>query len=282
MSISSRRIRIAAAILGVVIFVGVIGLPVGLYVHNQAKLGPGPSEADALTLELPALAQGEEASFLEEEAGMSLYFNAAQALSLSTARGAFRTVESETSNYIIGSIALPGLLEADDVHCYVHKDGWIVVYYLEQEAVSKIIDWNYYSSSKLTTNKLRVGMNLMCSSLALSPTSLGYYHWQLPLANRWMIITESTTGSADTFNLNIPSTYAVYERSWSHRGRSGHATYCGLLTLDQLMPDAVHVVTASQSGSNSAFGLDGVWIHSYYCSGYVDSYVAIVLVYREI
>lgn len=278
--------KIAMAILGVLVISGVIGLLVGSYAHGQAKSERGPIEPTALALDSPEFATSEGASFLEDEAGISLYFNAAQALSLSTARGVYRTVEIETTDYIVGSIALPSLPEADDVHCYVHKDGWIVTYYLAAEPVSKIIDWNYYSSSKLTTNKLRVGMNLMCSSLALSPANLGYYHWQFPQANRFMIITESNGGSGtDSFNLNIPSTFAVYERSWSHRGGSGNPTRCGLLTLDQLMPDAVHVVAAGNPGTyHTSLLIDEMQIDEYYTgsiSASNASYIAIVLVYRE-
>ncbi|MFW0860251.1 MAG: hypothetical protein AAGB97_08910 [Dehalococcoidia bacterium] len=44
---------------------------------------------------------------------------------------------------------MPDLPEADDVHVYVHEDGWIVAYYLKRHPVAKIIDWNNLAVTKL-------------------------------------------------------------------------------------------------------------------------------------
>ena len=66
---------------------------------------------------------------LDEEAGISAYYKTPGAMTLSQARSAFRTIEIETNDYLIGSVAVPGYVEHFDVHVYVHKDGWILAYY---------------------------------------------------------------------------------------------------------------------------------------------------------
>jgi hypothetical protein len=271
----NRLIRMAAIILILSACVFLLG-----YCLAGGFAGEKGEGLGGLFLTKPALA-AEGTTFLEQEAGMSLYFNAGQTLNLSTAKSVYKTVESETATYLIGSISLPGLPETDDVHCYVQKDGWIVVYYLKAEPVSKIIDWNYYTSGQLTSNKLKTGMGEMCTALGITPTDAKYYHFQYSYASKWMIVTESVVNNgSDSFNLNIPSSFSVYERSWSHRNGAGKTTKCGSLTQTQLAPDIAHVVEAYVESSYYTFlKIDGTQIDR--TDGSVTSEIAIVLVYRE-
>lgn len=239
----------------------------------------------------PAFAQSlsTETTFLEEEAGISLYVNIGRSIDLAVAKTVYRTIEKETADYIVGSIALPGLSENEDVHCFVHKDGWIVIYYLKQEAISKIVDWNLWSEGKLTKNKLQVGLEQMTNALGVVVTSVKYYHFQYPNANKCMLIIETLVDPGeDSFNITIPSEFIVYERSWSHyaedtsgfyvysssfkidgntinyiSGEEQSVTKYGILTVAQLSPDVVHSV----SGSNT---------QGYYLCG-----VCIALAYQE-
>lgn len=161
-------------------------------------------------------AEGAGTTFLDEEAGMSIYTDTGQSLDLSVARTKYRTIEEETADYIVGSVALPDLPENDDVHIFVHKDGWIVVYYLSEEPVSKIIDWAYCPGS-LTNTKLQVGLEEMCYHLGVTTSGMSYYHFHYPYANKWMAIVECASSSApDIFNLKIPGGFTVYERSYSN------------------------------------------------------------------
>lgn len=50
----------------------------------------------------PALAES-TSTFLEQEAGISIYINTGTSLSLSLARATLKTVEYNSSNYVIGS-----------------------------------------------------------------------------------------------------------------------------------------------------------------------------------
>ena len=55
-------------------------------------------------------------TFLDEEAGISIYTNISQPLDLSVAKAEYKTLEEETSDYVIGSLSLPNLPESDDIH----------------------------------------------------------------------------------------------------------------------------------------------------------------------
>lgn len=206
-----------------------------------------------------ALSASAGTTFLEEEAGMSIYVNVGQSLDLSVAETAYKTIEKKASDYVVGSLSLPNLPETEDVHCFVHKDGWIVVYYFKNEPISKVVDWNYYSSEAgLTKTKLQVGLEQMGNALGITLTDAKYYHFQYPFADKWMIIIEAAEGSGtDSFNLKIPGEFTVYERSWSHYSspvedtlsldgsqidwvQSG--TNYGTLTATQLSPDVFHNV----------------------------------------
>jgi hypothetical protein len=226
-------------------------------------------------------------TFLDEEAGISLYVNIGRSIDLAVARTAYRgDPEKENSDYLVGSVNV-SLSENEDVHCFVHKTGWIVTYYGKGEPLSKIVDWSLWSqsASKLTKNKLQVGLDKMTSILGVFPVpSMSYYHFQYPNANKCMIILETLVGSGeDSFNVTIPNDLTVYERSWSHCAQrpahysssglkvdgniintistdSDPVTSCGTLTIAQLFPGVAHVVSVSSSYATSAALLYGVCI----------------------
>ncbi len=291
MKLKSKRMKVALVVLGLFLIGGLGGL-LGAYLSgDSSQVAEG---AHTLSLATPAFAQGGVASttFLDEEAGISIYTDLAQSLDLATAKTVYKTIEKETSDYIVGSVSLPNLTESDDVHIFVHKDGWIVVYYLKAEPVSKIIDWNYYAGGQLTSNKLKAGLSKMCSALGVTATTTKYYHFQYPYAIKFMIVIESEYGwnETDTCRLTIPSAFTVYERSWSFYtydtysssyfridgttiytgdgGQDSSITAYGQLTASQLSPDVSHTVTVF----NKTYA-------SYDYEGYTC--VGIVLVYLE-
>ena len=273
----------------------------GVYLYNNSDGGGDNNIVNEagqhFLLVNPVFAQSvsSETTFLEEEAGMSIYVNIGRSIDLAVAKTVYRTIEKETSNYTVGSVPLPGLSENEDVHCFVHKNGWIVTYYLKGEPVSKIVDWNLWSGGKLTKNKLQVGLEQMTNALGVVVTSVKYYHFQHPNANKCMIILETLMGAGeDSFNVTIPNDLPVYERSWSHyaqltyeggfyggtypsyfiidgntinsiSGESDPVTKYGTLTVVQLIPGVVHTVSVSSMYSSS-----------YYLYG-----VCIALVYQE-
>jgi len=277
-----RKMKIGVSVLTILIC---SFLAVYLYVGGGSNSGITFDGGGTYLLVNPAFAQSasSETTFLEEEAGMSIYINIGRSIDLAVAKTVYRTIEKETSNYTVGSIALPGLPESEDVHCFVHKDGWIVVYYLKAEPVSKIVDWSYWSGSKLTKNKLQVGLEKMGNALGASVTGAQYYHFQYQYANKCMIIIETLVGAGeDSFNITMPLEFTVYERSWSHYAEYTYSgsypsyfkidgntissitadeqTRYGQLTVAQLSPDMVHTVSVSDQQPYYADKLYGVCI----------------------
>jgi len=233
-------------------------------------------------------AQRAGTTFLEEEAGISAYTNVGQEIDLEKAKDVYRTIEHETENYTIGSVELPGYPETEDVHVYVHKDGWIVGYYLNDEPVAKIIDWLDYSGAEITSTKLEDAIAKMCDGVGAPLIDTKYYDFRAPNANRLMIIADAQwTDGTDTFDIKIPSDFTVYKRSWSHftrnsdgsnmkidentinsfgRCRDYWVTKYGTLTPTLLKQDMFHTVSLRL--------YEGYWTTG-------EAFHAIVLVYQE-
>jgi hypothetical protein len=270
----------------IIVVVGVVGLGVvwGIDVlRNNTDLGGdmGTNANGMFLLSRPVMAA--ESTFLDEEAGVTAYTNLGTTIDLSMARDGFKTIEQETADYIVGSLALPDLPETEDVHCFVHSDGWIVTYYLAAEPASKIIGWVYSLPGDLVT-KLKVGIDEMCTTLETVAGDVGYYHFGYPLANRLIVITDCIdSAEPDSFNLKIPGDFTMYERSWSHFAVLGFTssyiedswfklndvtidqhtepggTHEGTLTFGQLGPDVFHTASVDieyfRTGAQACIGI---------------------------
>jgi hypothetical protein len=218
----------------------------------------------------PAFAQEGEESFLDKEAGIAAYTNLGQGVNLAKAKTAFRIVEKETDTYVVGSVPVLGYEEetTEDVHCFVHKDGWIVAYYLRDEPTSKIMYWKNWDGKRIST-KIEEGLasvsNIIMGTVV---TDVKYYHFKYPSANRLMMIADR-----DSFNITVPGELVVHERTYSVTGRglsidgqviSGVG---GFITLAQLKPDSSHTI--------QSMGLSwGNW--------YKSGNEVIILVYQEL
>jgi len=276
------RLTVIAVIVGIVGLGAVWGIDV---LRNGIGSGAitGTNDNGIFFLSRPVMAA--ESTFLDEEAGITAYTNLGTPIDLSVARAGFKTIEQETADYIVGSVALPDLPETEDVHCFVHSDGWIVTYYLAAEPTSKVIGWVYSLPGNLIT-KLDVGIDEMCNTLAMVAGDISYYHFHYPLANRLMVITDCAVNEdPDSFNLKIPGDFTIYERSWSHyavlSSSSGYsyfkingtiidtildpgATHHGTLTFGQLSPDVYHTVSVDPSyfpsGDQACIGIVLVYL----------------------
>jgi len=265
----------------------------GVYLYNNAGGGDNNIVNEAgqtFLLVNPVFAQSasSETTFLEEEAGMSIYINIGRSIDLAVAKTVYRTIEKETSNYTVGSVALPGLPESEDVHCFVHKDGWIVTYYLKAEPIGKIIDWDYWSGGTLTKNKLQVGLEQMGNALGASVTGAKYYHFQYPYANKCMIIIETlTVGGEDSFNITIPLEFTVYERSWSHYAQTAEYYYGERYSYFKIDGNTINTITTSDQtkyGQLAIAQLSSGVIHTVSVSGDYSGKlygVCIALAYQE-
>ena len=222
-------------------------------------------------------------SFLDDEAGISAYTNVGQQIDLDDAKNAFRTIEYETDDYIIGSVPLPDYPETEDVHCYVHVDGWVVTYYLNDEPVAKIVDWKDYTTEEtITGTKLEDGIYEVCNAAYVVAGDIYYYNFEWPIAEKLMIVADAEwTSGYDEFQILLPSDFIFYERSYSHCARFSYGYYSRMyideneisyvpgeetdyntLLPSELQTDMTHTIKVDPNRGGGAFG-------------------AIVLVYRE-
>jgi hypothetical protein len=170
-------------------------------------------------------------STIENEAGISAYFQASTSINLSSVRSVFRTIEAETADYIIGSVAVPNYAAWEwwDAHVYVHKDGWMLAYYLAEDPVAKIFDWIGYHNARTNIRTTLENTLVRVADAADVPfTNATYYHFQHPNATHLMLIVEWTGGGSDSFQVQLPGSFTYYERSWSLASttcQSGYANY---------------------------------------------------------
>lgn len=227
-------------------------------------------------------------SFLDDEAGVSAYTRInSGSINLTQVRDAFRTIEYETSSYIIGSVALTDYEETQDVHVYVNTSGWVIAYYRAEEPASKIIDLLHYDGVTISTTKLEMAMDKILVEVGVVSYTASYYDFRYPNATRLMLIAEKHNGTDNrSFDLLIPDTFVMYERSWAHCDRAlstsylylddveisefnnDNHSYSGILTLAQLSPTTYHTFTISQLNYNN----DG---------NYTGSTAGVALVYNE-
>jgi hypothetical protein len=153
----------------------------------------------------------EVVALLNEEAGISAYMQTSAAIDLNQVRGEFRTIETETVDYIIGSVAVPDHPEHFDAHVYVHTDGWILAYYMEDEATSKMVDVKAHT---INSTKLETVVSIIAGALGEVVTDLKYYDFRYPNATNILMVAEDYDNGAD-FTIELPPDYAYSERSWA-------------------------------------------------------------------
>jgi hypothetical protein len=140
----------------------------------------------------------------------------------------YRTIEVEKENYTIGSVALPGYAESEDVHVYVHKDGWLVAYYLKDEPIAKMINYRDYLEKGDITLKLDTALGKMCDGVGLPLFYTNYYDFRYPNANKLMLIVEGKwKEGTDTFDIKIPSDVRVSDEF--HTISLWHDEYSGYI-----------------------------------------------------
>lgn len=201
--------------------------------HRNSPGGKG-SSGIGMSLVRPAFAQETGMNFLEQEAGIAAYMNAGQRIDLSKAKGAFRTVERETSEYAVGSVPLTGYPETEDVHVYVHKDGWIVAYYLKGEPAAKITDWiNYGKGKGMEGTRLDACIFYISGTAEVPMKDVKYYDFRYPSASKIMIIAEAILSAKccgdfmETFKMRLPGELVFNERSYLFYsgGTGGYESY---------------------------------------------------------
>lgn len=220
------------------------------------------------------------AGFPEDEAGIAAYFKSANPINLNNVKSVFRVIESQTAEYIIGSVPVTNYPDTEDVHVYVHKDGWFLAYYLAADPVGKIFNWRQYHDTGRTkiTTKLEDTLALVTSTAGVSfLPGATHYHFRYPSATHLMLITEWARGGTDSFQVKLPGEFVYWEMSWSFGAEQDHANYSlndveitrtlsgisawetkqGKLTPAQMLTDQYHTV-AVESAWRSPYAYAGL------------------------
>ncbi len=153
--------------------------------------------------------------FPSDEAGISAYVKAKSSINMISVKPALATIERETDDYIIGTVAMSGHSEEQYPHVYVSTDGWVVAYYLRDISSGWLLPWYYYSGGPISTTTLKEVVAEVCTQIGGTTTGLKYYDFRHPNATKMMIIIESTTGT-NFFTVTIPTDFTVYRVDWSH------------------------------------------------------------------
>ena len=211
----------------------------------------------------------EVVAMLNSEAGISAYIQTANPIVLNEARGAYRTIEAETEDYIIGSVLIPDHPEHFDVHVYVHKDGWILAYYMNNEAISKMVD---VKAKTISTTKLETAISITAGFAGQAVTGLKYYDFRYPNATNILMVAENGV-DGNNFTIQIPPDFGYSERSWAlyHTAGynnpsyfkidgsnapvdwSGSSMHYGAIPASSLLPGEPYVITIP--GTSDAYGV---------------------------
>ena len=253
--LSKRSVAILMA-LSLLFIVGLVAYPKQQTGHNQELALAAPPFIQVAHAGVPEIAE-----MLDDEAGISAWYQAPGTIDLDLVRDEFTTIELDTGEYIVGSVAAPNYPEHYDVHIYVHQDGWILAYYLQNDPVAKIVD---VRAQSLDTTILKNVVAVVAGAAGMPVTSVNYYDFRYPNATNILLIAELISNGND-FTIQIPSIYGYFEYSWSLWNGAGGAYFrlngtnmtsiyydgtsgYGTLTTAQFLPDITHTITVDDYG----------------------------------
>jgi len=121
--------------------------------------------------------------FPADEAGISAYVKAKESISLDQAKLAFASIERETADYIIGTVALAKHTEEQYPHVYVSTDGWVVAYYPKDRESSWILPWADYVNGPLSSTCLSKALGIVATAVGGTTDDIKYYDFRAQFHN---------------------------------------------------------------------------------------------------
>jgi hypothetical protein len=261
-----------------ILIIGVVALALVAAVALTGGNAAGPEKT--LALQAPPFieaaesvaAPAEVAALLSSEAGISAYVQTAGPITLSSVRGVYRTIEAETADYIIGSVAIPDHPEHFDVHVYVHKDGWIMAYYLQSETTSKIVN---VMGSTISTTKLETAVSIVGSAAGQAVAGLRYYDFRYPNATHMLIVAEDHLDGRD-FTITLPTEFAYYDRSFAVYNSYNYTDFW----INEVQVPRAYIQFNMSYGQIPASQLLAGIPHNIRLNGSYYPYGALVIIYR--
>jgi hypothetical protein len=212
-------------------------------------------------------------SFVEDEAGICAYTQTQDPINLTLIEPAFRTIEHQNAEYIIGSVEVPDYPESHDVHVYVHADGWVVGYYLAADPTGKIMDLRHYDGVEIASTNLENAMLEVLALIGVLTIDASYYDFRYPDATHLILIQEARGGVGNNFfEVQLPAEpdWTFWERAWANTvdgygygctshmlldgneinavGSSTWGFAHGYLTPAELTPGAFHTLEVTING----------------------------------
>lgn len=243
-----------------------------------------------MVLAVPALAG---ASFLEDEAGISASAKLT-AVDLNLAAAAYKNIERQTDDYIVGSIAIDDYPESDDVHVYLDVSGDIIAYYRNTEDICKMLDWKHYTAGQPMSTKLEWALNKVCQAMAQTLPPVKIYDFRYPQAQQIKIIVDEKlkSGGTEDFRIRIPNNYTINRVGWSvyilNAGGYGSSTNTTLYVDENTAENQLYTggtggwLIAQGEVPDTLISADDTY-HTVSFTGDKDGniYTAIVIVYTE-
>lgn len=268
----------------------IIGIVAVLLVAAVAFTRGNPAGPEkTLALQAPAFlnsvsgastgAPPEVVTLLSSEAGISAYIQTANPIILNSVRGQYRTIEAETADYIIGSVPIPDHPDHFDVHVYVHTDGWILAYYLNNETTSKIVN---VKAGTISTTKLEIAISVIADAAGEAVTGLQFYDFRYPNATNILLVAEDATEGKD-FTITLPTDYGYFDRSFAVYNTNAQSDGLDLYVDEVKVSNSWYYYEASYTamsyGVVPASQLLPGQPH-YIRLGYGNPYGALVIIYR--
>ena len=247
---NTRRLQLIGIVICAIVLLGLTYQPsaVASTPHTLALVAPALAGMSGQAAVDNTIAQR-----LDAEAGISAYFKSPDPITLSQVRPMFRTIETETPDYILGSIGIPNYPEEHfDAHVYIHRTGWILAYYLRDALISKIIDGR---AQTINTTKLNNVVAAVASTAGAPFTSATHYDFRYPSATNMLLVAEHHS-NGDSFTIRLPASYGYFERGWAlssdyyfrlngvERQAQFNVNYMkyGTISASELMPDTTHTI----------------------------------------
>ena len=211
--------------------------------------------------------QESEKAFPSDDAGFSAYYRVGESGSYSltkktvddhifsplgtekTMRTAPATLVEVGQNYTVATLTLENIDGlASTVNLYYDDQGWVVAYLSKDEASAlvlqahgidaenpKVDDDNIGETTLLDAINVVVDEALDDSAIEADDDDLGYYHWQFPSADNFLMMMISRADPTEfAVQFAVPSSITISEISasmWVSQGNNASAP-CAKVTLD--------------------------------------------------
>jgi hypothetical protein len=195
----ARRIILT---LVMVLFLAVIGL-VGWQSISHRDAKTSATEGNSVSLVRPTFAQ--TGSFLDQEAGIAAYVQVPSPVNLESVKGAFKTIEQEISDFVVGTVEITNAPLAP--HTFVSSNGWVVAYFLRDESVGNA--WPYGHGFKPPDAVLERALAQISPTVGGAQVPVSYFDFEYPGANKISVI--HAPGTYDMFEVQIPNGFQVFE-----------------------------------------------------------------------